>query len=351
MLALTSVANASLGDKLPEFQRCVKYCSIITCDGIKYFPDVTPEMHQNLLRDKEVVDLYDSSPIGLYLTLLGWDCDSNCDYQCQRLITEARISEGLELYQFHGKWPFIRVLGIQEFFSTIFSIGNFIPNYWGLRLLWKHYTSEARKGNRAFATLYWTYSLVAIVSMCAWFFSTIFHLKDTWDRERLDYFFAGMTVLTGFYAISVRFFKLYKPEHTLKRKVLATVCVLMYVSHVVRLLNDWSYTYNMKANVVIGVLQNILWIVLACIQFKKISNKKLTLMQNLMHSEYNWTLTPIVLVMSVIFGMSFELFDFAPYFQLIDAHAMWHFVTIWPTVWWYPYMVKDSNGLQDLKFD
>lgn len=353
LLALSMVGNvaASLGDELPEFQKCLQYCIIISCEDSKEHSEISRENYNNLMKDRELVNMFDKPPLDLHLLALGWSCESNCDYQCQRLVTKDRIMDNKEIHQFHGKWPFIRVLGIQELFSTIFSIGNFIPNYWGFKLLSSHYRAESRKGNFEVATLYFTYALVGVASMCAWFFSTIFHLKDTWDRERLDYFFAGLTVLTGFYAINVRFFHLYKTHNNLKRKLLALVCISMYLGHVTKLLNDWSYSYNMTANVVIGIIQNILWVTLSVSQFKKVRNPNISLLDNIQHKEINWTLTPILLVVSVIFGMSFELFDFPPVLGLIDAHAMWHFVTIWPTVFWYPYMVKDCEGLMALKFE
>lgn len=342
---------ASPGDNLPEFQKCVKYCDILACGNIDQYPDVLSSTYSNLLKDEYLVNLFEKTPIAFHLTLLGWDCPSNCDYQCQMIVTENRISEGHEVYQFHGKWPFVRIFGIQELFSTLFSIGNWIPNYIGFKLLWKHYQIEIKKNNREFTNLYFTYLLVSIVSMFAWFFSTLFHLKDTWNRERLDYLFAGMTVLTGFYGICVRFFKLYTVENNLKRKIFGSVCISLYIIHVTRMVIDWSYTYNMEVNVIFGLVQNFLWVYLSYHQFNKLRNRKLSLIENLTNKEYNWTLTPMFLVLSVVLGMSFELFDFPPVFQLVDAHAMWHFVTIWPTIWWYPYMIKDSEGLMDSKFD
>lgn len=342
---------ASKGDSLPEFQKCVKYCDIISCGNMDQYPDVNPNIYYNLLKDEYLVNLFEKPPLHIHLNLLGWDCTSNCDYQCQMLVTDDRVLEGLDIYQFHGKWPFLRIIGIQELFSTLFSIGNFIPNYIGFKLLWKHYKIEVSKKNIEFTNLYFVYLLVSVVSMFAWFFSTLFHSKDTWNRERLDYLFAGMTVLTGFYGIVVRFFKLYKLENNIKRRILGIVCISLYIAHVIRMLYDWSYTYNMEVNVIFGLTQNFLWVYLSIHQFNKLKNKKLTLIENIVNKDYNWTLTPVILVMSVIFGMSFELFDFPPIFQLIDAHAMWHFVTIWPTIWWYPYMIKDSEGLMDFKFD
>ena len=352
VLSLTRLTVASLGDELPEFKKCLQYCIIISCEDSKYHKSqISQEAYKNLMKDEELISLFDKLPLGLHLKALGWSCQSNCDYQCQRLITIDRVEDDKEIHQFHGKWPFIRVFGIQELFSALFSVGNFIPNYWGFKLLSKHYKLQRERGNNEIANLYFSYALVAVASMCAWFFSTIFHLKDTWNRERLDYFFAGLTVLTGFYAINVRFFSLFKTQNQFKRLLLAVSCIFMYLTHVTKLLNDWSYTYNMAANVVVGIIQNILWVTLSVSQFKKVRNKHLSLIDNIKSKEINWTLTPILLVTSVIFGMSFELFDFPPVFDLIDAHAMWHFVTIWPTIFWYPYMVKDCEGLMDLKFD
>lgn len=341
---------ASLGDDLPEFQSCVKYCEILTCNQHTKYPDITVRKHAELKANTELLNTFDKTPIPLHLTVLGWNCESNCDYQCQRLVTKERKENGQEIYQFHGKWPFIRVFGIQELFSTIFSIGNFIPNYGGFKLLWKHYQVEKRRGDSEYANLYYTYLLVSIVSMCAWFFSTIFHLKDTWDRERLDYFFAGMTVLIGLYAVCIRFFGLYKSKNEFKRRLLAGVCIFMYVFHVSYLLRDWDYTYNMEANVIIGLIQNVLWVYMSCKQFQKVRNTNLSVIECIYRPEYNWTLTPVLLVLCVLCGMSFELFDFPPIFELLDAHALWHFCTIWPVIWWYPYMIKDIEYLKAFKY-
>lgn len=40
-----------------------------------------------------------------------------------------RRRKGINLEQYYGKWPFTRVLGVQEIASVIFSIANFIPHY------------------------------------------------------------------------------------------------------------------------------------------------------------------------------------------------------------------------------
>ncbi|ODV95513.1 hypothetical protein PACTADRAFT_75985 [Pachysolen tannophilus NRRL Y-2460] len=354
ILVLLRLSSASPGDELDEFQDCVKKCDVLTC-GNTMNSRFTRNEVKLFQKQQEAYKLFDEMPLPLHLTLVGWDCLSNCDYQCQRIVTKKRKIDNEEIYQFHGKWPFIRVFGIQEFFSTAFSIGNFIPHYLGYKKMKFLYLKNERQDSD-FKNLYFCNLLVSIITMTAWVFSTLFHLKDTNAREKLDYFFAAATVLTAFYALCVRVFKLYLSQNNNKRKVFTIFCISLYVYHVRRLLLDWSYTYNMQANVFVGILQYFLWIYLSISTFKKMVDKR-----NNLHSyveylnfinmkEYNWTLTPILLILCVAFGMSFELFDFPPILDLLDAHAIWHFITIFPGFYWYDYMCKDIETLREKKF-
>lgn len=343
LLGLLAVSMASEGDNLPEFKTCVAYCDVLRCNGFEKYSQITIEKQRELIKDDELQGMF-SNGVPIWNQLLGWDCLGNCDYECQRIVTNDRVHRGLEVYQFHGKWPFIRVWGVQELFSTIFSVGNFIPNYMGFKLIKKHWIKER---DAEYKTLYFSYIIVSVVAMCAWTFSSIFHLKDTWNRERLDYFFAGMTVLSGFHSIVIRYFHLFKSPS--KTRLFSLTCVLLYLCHVMRLLWDWSYSYNMEVNVIFGIIQYILWVTLSIQQFNNLSNPKKHLMDNVKDRDVNWSLIPCGLVACVIFGMSFELFDFSPVGDLVDAHAMWHFVTIWPTIFWYPFMVKDVEYLKSVK--
>lgn len=118
------LVTCSPGDNLDEFIDCTYACEYNRRCPNSQINYIDPET--NMFHD---IEFFDTPP--LYSKLLFWDCISDCDYQCQHIITRWRIDEEEEIYQFHGKWPFLRVLGTQEFFSTIFSIGNFIPHYKG----------------------------------------------------------------------------------------------------------------------------------------------------------------------------------------------------------------------------
>ncbi|RLV89934.1 Protein PER1 [Spathaspora sp. JA1] len=313
LLAVATLTIASPGDDLDEFQQCIEQCQYQTCDksgDIKYYN-----------QDWK----FDSMPLAKHLQLLYWDCDSNCDYQCQRIITKERKEKDQEIYQFHGKWPFLRVFGIQELFSVLMSIGNFYVTYLGFKKLWKCYNSKPKKLRVQFNNAL----LVSIVTMIAWICSSIFHIRDFAITEHLDYYFAGLTILTGFHAVGARFFMLHRPDRVLLKWSFSIGCVSAYMYHVRRLITDWSYTYNMRANIFIGVCQNILYALLCYDLYSKYYTleqkqqstdnhlKYINFKQMILSSFYSrsaklYSLYPLLLCTIVDIGMSLEIFDFPP---------------------------------------
>ena len=73
--------------------------------------------------------------LGIILNIMWWSCEENCDYECVQKNYQLRIEKEEPIVQYHGKWPFKRVLGTQEFFSCIFSILNFVPHFVGRSLI------------------------------------------------------------------------------------------------------------------------------------------------------------------------------------------------------------------------
>lgn len=307
---LISVTSGSAGDRLPEFQNCVSVCSEIECQGKQTLP--------------------------LYLRLLQWDCQQDCDYKCQQHITAERVKNGQEIYQFHGKWPFVRVFGIQELGSVIFSMLNFLPHYQGFQYIKRSYHNDERIG----IYLKEYYLAFSIVGMNAWIWSSIFHTRDFLITERLDYFSAILTILYGFFTANIRLFRLDRPEKRITRNVLMFICIVAYACHVGYLsFVNFSYSYNMLAGVVVGLVQNTLWIILSIKIYMSLPST----------SNRLWALQPAIIVLAITLGMSFELLDFPPIRWLVDAHAFWHLATILPTYWWYQWMDKDLQYLKSEK--
>ncbi|KAF0326209.1 Protein PER1-like protein [Colletotrichum sp. SAR11_59] len=301
LLVFATTVEASYGDRMPEFRECVQVCHNENCAPGK-----------------------DATPIPLHRRLLLWTCSSECDYTCQHIITKKRIAAGERVVQFHGKWPFHRFLGCQEPFSTIFSLGNLWAHYDGLR--------KFRAAVPASYPLMPWYTWLAAVGVASWTFSAIFHTRDFAATEQLDYFAAGANVLYGLYYTVVRVMRLDRPTPR-RRSVLRAwtlLCVLLYAGHVAYLKGvRWDYTYNMAANVVVGVIQNLMWLWFSYNKYRQ--------------TRRVWAIWPSIVVAIIVTVMSLELFDFPPLLGALDAHSLWHLGTIPPTILMYRFLIKDAQ--------
>ena len=221
------------------------------------------------------------------------------------------------IVQYHGKWPFYRFMGIQEPFSVLFSLMNFVAHQDGLKKI------RATIPNDYPLRKY--YVTFGYFGMASWIFSMLFHTRDFNLTEKLDYFAAGASVLYGLYYTPIRIFRLDQTTSTTKQTVLrlwTVVCVLLYIGHVSYLtLWSWDYTYNMAANVVAGIISNVLWSWFSLKTYQKLKKP--------------WTAWPGLIVAWIIMAMSLELLDFPPVAGMVDAHSLWHLGTVIPTVWWY----------------
>lgn len=335
---LVAVGTASPGDNLFEFDDCRFACEYQkACPGsqITYIDTSTNEFSEFE---------FDQCPLALS-TFLFWDCISDCDYQCQQIITKERIKDKEEILQFHGKWPFLRLFGTQELFSTLFSMGNFIPHYYGFQKLRQKIRKLESRGDTKRTKLLRNYTYVSIAGMLAWSASTIFHMRDLLITEKLDYFFAGGTVLTGFHAIFSRMTRL--DQYPKLAGPFSWSVVLIFALHLLRLYVDWSYTYNMRFNVFFGLLQYLLLLLLAYQNYTSIKLQKHSGYAGAYDSRtsnfFNLCVVPVLLVGSTALAMSLELFDFFLYHWQIDAHALWHMCTIWPSWVLYNFFIQDFD--------
>ena len=229
--------------------------------------------------------------------------------------------------QFHGKWPFHRALGAQEPFSVLFSLLNLWAHQRGLRKVRAHIPASY-PFRRFYAGFAWT-------GLAAWTFSAVFHTRDFPLTEKLDYFGAGGSVLYGLYYTVVRLARLpaggdassragrrRRRDNPVVLRAWTALCASLFAAHVAYLtLVRWDYTYNMAANVVVGVVQNALWSAYSVRRWRA--------------THKGWTVWPGLAVAWVMLAMSLELFDFPPLWGCLDAHSLWHAGTVAPTVLWY----------------
>ncbi|RCK64867.1 Protein PER1 [Candida viswanathii] len=325
LVTLPCIALASVGDNLPEFQACLHQCDCMS------LPLPQPFV---------------------------WSCLANCNYHCQQNITDQREARGLDMVQFYGKWPFVRVFGVQEFFSTVFSLANLYVNYGNIAPIYRQYR---RNSALDFQIMYGQYLFLLAISCVGWTFSSLFHFKDTPATETLDYFGAFAIILCNLNVIVVRVFRLFRHRRALYGWHLGLIT--LYVFHVTKLKRKWDYAYNTQINMAVGVTAMVLWCYHLWRTYRAyhrsyiIYNNSIQLLphetkllQKLSYvSLSNTSVIPLVPILNnlvLIGGISLEVNDFPPIQRLIDAHALWHLFTIFPSFIWFDWNIWDLEMLK-----
>ncbi|KAJ2401785.1 hypothetical protein GGI23_001166 [Coemansia sp. RSA 2559] len=299
LLLLAHATVASSGDRQPGFQRCVRTCVHADC-------------------------AVNAAPLPLHLRALLWTCESNCDYKCQRQQTHQARLNARRIHQYHGKWPFVRIVGIQEPASVVFSVLNGAMHV-------REWASVRKRVPESHAMRKWL-SVFVVLGTWTWFCSAVFHVRDFALTERLDYFSAGLNVLYIFFLGSVRALRLATWADT---RWLAVACAVPYVLHVSYLsFVHFDYGYNMMANAIVGLLCNFVWFVVTYQAYRN-------------GQPFWWK--PAVLILLTDAAFALEAFDFPPLFDTFDAHSLWHAATIPIVAHWYDYLINDANW--DVRLD
>ena len=74
-----TVCDSSSGDRSAPFRGCLIRCVTVNCSS-----------------DERI-------KLSLSLRVLAWDCPSNCQYQCMRIMTDQDVHLGRPVRQFYGK--------------------------------------------------------------------------------------------------------------------------------------------------------------------------------------------------------------------------------------------------------
>ncbi|RKP07946.1 Per1-like-domain-containing protein [Thamnocephalis sphaerospora] len=289
---------ASEGDRAPEYQLCTLDCE------------------QRLCQQRVGNETIQVNPLPLYMRLLHWTCPDDCRYQCQHSVTAARLERGEPVVQYHGKWPFTRILGVQEPASVLFSLWNGYGH-------WRYLPVLAGSVNKRYfmRTVLLGY---AFVGLNTWLWSAVFHVRDTPLTEKLDYFSAGFGILYGLYMAVCRVLYI---RNMRTRRVLMAIFGALFTAHILYLTLDtrFDYAYNIAACATVGMLHNLIWCAWAA--------------RNWRTRPYAWQV--VALVVCVTSAMMLELFDFPPLGWLVDAHALWHAATALLVPWWYRFLLAD----------
>lgn len=118
-LTIAKTGEASVGDRSQVFNDCLDKCWAANCTSLKGSTSTRHELTQ---------------PI--HLTLLGWNCVEECKYSCMWVTVDKFLySFNQNVPQFYGKWPFVRIWGIQEPASVFASLLNLAASIYMIRIL------------------------------------------------------------------------------------------------------------------------------------------------------------------------------------------------------------------------
>ena len=225
--------------------------------------------------------------------------------------------------KYFGKWPFQRIWGIQELLSVVFSLANLAAQAHNLLRLYKAkqtrqcFASKAARSDTAWGL--WT--AYALGSINAWWWSAVFHSRDVYFTERLDYLSADVSIVIGLYVSISRVFGL-------KSALSSFLCILVLSAGIAThfwymLFVKFDYGFNVMLCILIGVLQQVMWCSWAVV-VRHPSKHRL-----------------IVFVVLINAALSLEVLDFPPIAGLLDAHALWHLCTVPLTYMWYAFVFAD----------
>lgn len=366
LVFLLGIGECSIGENLPEYKTCVRECELtMNCRNVFGRRDTSYSSNSGSTAPQGQVvyngELFRNNYQLPQIFLVFWSCSADCNYKCQQLITNMRELAGEPMVQFYGKWPFVRVLGMQEIFSVVYSIANFMVNYNCLFKILRQYNKNKKNGGNGFDVMYLEYLQLIVISLFGWTFSTLFHMRDNSVTETLDYYGAFAIVLLNFSAVFVRYMRVY--ESRFKWRMWKGLMLLIFVFHCLKLKNKWDYGYNTRVNLLFGILSTILWVLHSMrvrkqylmnfiaynnsIQLLPFEVKILTKLNYLGISRPKLIpVLPILLNIWLMVGMSFELLDFEPFARLLDAHAIWHLFTIFPPIIWYDWNIWDIEMMK-----
>ncbi len=225
--------------------------------------------------------------------------------------------------KYFGKWPFKRILGLQELLSVMFSLANLAAharNLYKLRLM-QHATQHLDIHMSKGGPVWGLWIGYALGSINAWWWSAVFHSRDTYVTERLDYLSADLSIMIGLYVSIVRIFGVARLQSRLLCAVPLILVTAIHFHHM--LFVRFDYGFNVMLCIVAGVLQQVMWCTWA------------------MHNRHPCRKQLFTFVLLINAALSLEVLDFPPVGGYLDAHALWHLCTVPLIYLWYKFVFAD----------
>lgn len=190
-----------------------------------------------------------------------------------------------------------------------------------------------RKTVRKDSPMYKIWHIFGGIAMNAWVWSIVFHTRDFELTELLDYTFAYSMVLATLWVTILRVF--HRNSLTFKL-IVSLIAIFYFLNHFAYLsAKRFDYLYNMKANILTGVMSTAIWIIWYFVNRKK--------------KNYAWKI--VLFVVLTFASLLLELKDFPPVFWTFDAHSLWHLTTVPLTILFYSFVIDDCQWLRKEKME
>lgn len=321
-----NLINASPGDSAPDYLLCYIKCNLKNCQ-----PNITQKYDNVTDTTKEIHELNEferNQPY--YMYLFGWDCVDECRYNCMwKAVENLTISGNITtegMPQFGGKWPFVRVLFMQEPMSVLACIMNLLVNVYMLKI----YHKSIPTGK---TYLKWVWYLFGVVSIGFWLISIWYHIRDYWTSLNLDTFGAFFFLVFFFNTFLIRILWIQK-GYLSKLATLGLSGLLGYsfYAHVDHMINvHFDFEYNTQVMLFVNGVCSVCWLFWSAYQYFRLNQK------------YVWRCAFSILLLNL--SILLEFWGFEPLWYAVDSHALWHFSTVVIPVVWFKFLVDDLYRL------
>lgn len=219
----------------------------------------------------------------------------------------------------NGRWGFQPLLGMNEFFSSIFSLATLFVNIYSFN---KHIRPKL-KGDHI-SNLY---LIQYYITNIAFISSFLFHMHENTLTRHLDYFFAFLVLVYALFISLVRILRIFFTVGPVILFQIQSLFTIFYSYHVYRMLSiEFDYAYNKVICIFIvsGIFINHLIIYLRY--------------RHQPHAKNILFFTALFFIAGFI-----EIQDIPPYAYLVDSHAMWHLISCLSTPFYSSFWSEDMR--------
>ncbi|KAG6425692.1 hypothetical protein SASPL_116138 [Salvia splendens] len=269
-------------------------------------------------------------PEPLYIQWKQWDCLSDCRYHCMLSREEERQKLGQRPEKYHGKWPIERMYGIQEPVSVALSALNLAVQFhgWVSFFILVNYKLPFTPKKKTYYDYTGLWHVYAIFAMNYWFWTAVFLSRDVELTEKLHY--SSAVALQG-YSLFLALIRAFGVRLEAIRVMIAAPVFGILTTHILFMnFYEFDYGWNARVCAVISALQIAIWAVWAA---------------QARHPQ-RWKLW--VVVFGGAIAMVVTLYDFPPWWGVLDAGALWHATMIPLSYLWWSFVKDDSVWMTSL---